>query len=193
VHHYNQSREFAWSRHAFKVLADKEEGRFECECKLWEHTGLFCHHVIAVFEHLRLDKIPPRYILQRYMKNPVKDPDFNRRDYKTAASAETTLPYRRTILYSEAMKTVNKGCLSDKMFNIVLAAFREVNMRMDCDEMETHQPKGSSPEHGEGDTKSAPTGKIPESGSVDRDGNHADIQLPLKSKTKGSRANQSDE
>jgi hypothetical protein len=63
VHHYNQSREFAWSRHEFKVLADEEEGRFECECKLWEHTGLFCHHVIAVFEHLRLDKIPPRYIL----------------------------------------------------------------------------------------------------------------------------------
>jgi hypothetical protein len=63
VHHYNQSREFAWSRHEFKVLADEEEGRFECECKLWEHTSLFCHHVIAVFEHLRLDKIPPRYIL----------------------------------------------------------------------------------------------------------------------------------
>lgn len=39
VHHYNQSRVFAWSRHEFRVLADETEGRFECECKLWEHTG----------------------------------------------------------------------------------------------------------------------------------------------------------
>jgi hypothetical protein len=39
VHHYNQSKEFAWSRHEFRVLADEVEGRYECECKLWEHTG----------------------------------------------------------------------------------------------------------------------------------------------------------
>ena len=39
VYHYNQSREFVWSRHEFHVLADEVEGRFECECKLWEHTG----------------------------------------------------------------------------------------------------------------------------------------------------------
>ena len=39
VHHYNQSRVFAWSRHEFRVKADEIAGKFECECKLWEHTG----------------------------------------------------------------------------------------------------------------------------------------------------------
>jgi hypothetical protein len=39
VHHYNQSRQFAWSRHEFHVLADETKGIYECECKLWEHTG----------------------------------------------------------------------------------------------------------------------------------------------------------
>ena len=39
VHHYNQTKEFAWSRHEFRVIADEAKGRFECECKLWEHTG----------------------------------------------------------------------------------------------------------------------------------------------------------
>ena len=39
VHHYNQSRKFSWSRHEFRVLADEDAGKFECECKLWEHTG----------------------------------------------------------------------------------------------------------------------------------------------------------
>lgn len=40
VHHYNQSREFAWSRHEFLVIANETEERYECECKLWEHTGM---------------------------------------------------------------------------------------------------------------------------------------------------------
>ena len=40
VHHYNQSREFAWSRHEFHVLADEIKGRFECESKLWYPTGM---------------------------------------------------------------------------------------------------------------------------------------------------------
>ena len=46
------------------------------------YAGMFCHHVIAVLEHLRLDRIPERYILQRYTTHPEKEPDYNRRDYK---------------------------------------------------------------------------------------------------------------
>ncbi|PNT63609.1 hypothetical protein BRADI_4g18311v3 [Brachypodium distachyon] len=126
VHHYNKSKEFAWSRHEFRVLADKAVGIFECECKLWEHTGLFCLHVIAVFEHLRLDETPRRYILKRYTKNAVTDPVFNRRDYKMTAQDGTSLEYRRTMLFNEAMKIVNKGMSSDHMFNVGMRAFKEV-------------------------------------------------------------------
>ncbi|PNT63358.1 hypothetical protein BRADI_4g14635v3 [Brachypodium distachyon] len=110
------TKEFAWSRHEFRVLADEAVGIFECECKLWEHTGLFYLHVIAVFEHLRLDEIPRRYILKRYTKNAVTDPVFNRRDYKMMAQDGTSLEYRRTMLFNKAMKTVNKGpAVSDEI------------------------------------------------------------------------------
>ncbi|XP_010230050.1 protein FAR1-RELATED SEQUENCE 5-like [Brachypodium distachyon] len=113
VHHYNQSREFSWSRHEFRVLADKAEGIFGCECKLWEHTGLFCLHVIAVFEHLRLDEIPRRYILKRYTKNAVADPVFNRRDYKMTAKDGTSLEYRRTMLFNEVVRIADNEQLLD--------------------------------------------------------------------------------
>ena len=39
VHRYNIEREFAWSRHEFQVVADEESGEYECECKLFDHTG----------------------------------------------------------------------------------------------------------------------------------------------------------
>ena len=93
-------------------------------------AGLFCQHVIGIFEHIRLDKIPDRYILQRYSNDPVTDPEFNRRDYLHKEGDETTLQYRRTILYNEALKTVNKGCSADQMFDKALAAFKEVNARL---------------------------------------------------------------
>ena len=89
------------------------------------NAGLFCHHVLAICEHLRLDKIPNRYILQRYTKDPVRNPDFDRRDYKKEAPTETTVEYRRTILYNEAMKLVGEGCSSDRMFHLALAALKE--------------------------------------------------------------------
>ena len=99
---------------------------------------MFCQHVIAVFDHLRLDKIPEEYILQRYTKNAVKDPSFNRRDYRASDTNGTSLEYRQTILYNEAMKMVNKGCSSDQMFDMALSALRDVNTRMDSDEIDVN-------------------------------------------------------
>ncbi|KAM0833439.1 hypothetical protein ACQ4PT_064260 [Festuca glaucescens] len=149
VHHYNQSKEFAWSRHEFRVLADEAEGRYECECKLWEHTGLFCHHVIAVFEHLRLDEIPSKYILQRYTKDAVTNPDFNRRDYRTTTEDGTSIEYRRTILYSEAVKIINKGCSSEAKFQIALSAFRDANSRLDNEDAELENNEDAEMENNE--------------------------------------------
>ena len=39
VHHYNRSDAFDWARHNFQVVADEQKGVYECECKLWTHTG----------------------------------------------------------------------------------------------------------------------------------------------------------
>ncbi|XP_020181282.1 protein FAR1-RELATED SEQUENCE 5-like [Aegilops tauschii subsp. strangulata] len=39
VHHYNRSDAFDWAWHKFQVVADEEKGVYECECKLWTHTG----------------------------------------------------------------------------------------------------------------------------------------------------------
>jgi hypothetical protein len=39
VRHYNQSDDFDWARHEFQVVADVTNGIYECECKLWTHTG----------------------------------------------------------------------------------------------------------------------------------------------------------
>ena len=37
---YNKPQKlFAWSQHAFQVVADPVGEIYDCECKLWDHTG----------------------------------------------------------------------------------------------------------------------------------------------------------
>ena len=38
VGHDDEER-FGWSKHEFQVVADPENEIYECECKLWTHTG----------------------------------------------------------------------------------------------------------------------------------------------------------
>ncbi|KAK1607952.1 hypothetical protein QYE76_031625 [Lolium multiflorum] len=191
VHHYNQSKEFAWSRHEFRVLADEVEGRYECECKLWEHTGLFCHHVIAVFEHLRLDEIPSKYILQRYTKDAVTNPDFNRRDYRRTTDDGTSIEYRRTILYSEAVKIINKGCSSEEKFQIALSAFRDANTRLDNEDAELENNEDAEMENNEQSSNqentTRETGEQNDIPQAENNDPYADIQPPLLAITKGSK------
>ena len=35
----HEEKVFAWSKHEFQVVADPENKIYECECKLWTHTG----------------------------------------------------------------------------------------------------------------------------------------------------------
>jgi hypothetical protein len=161
----------------------------ECECRLWKHTWILCHHLIAVFAHIRLDKIPGRYLLLRYSKNPVTDPTFNRKDYIKEAPTETSIEYRRTLLYNEAMKVVNKGCFSDKMFPIALAAFKEVNTRMETDENHTsNTSERSADADAEERAREGDSGDISANENTRQTDAFADIQPPPMAKTKGSKS-----
>ena len=152
-------------------------------------AGLFCHHVIAVFEHLRLDEIPTKYILKRYTKNAVTDPTFNRRDYIATASDGMSLEYRWALLYNEAMKTVNKALSSDRMFDRVMCAFKEVNSRLDDDENDVTNQSSSPPDGGEPE-QPLQSVDIPDDANSDA---YADIQPPPVAKTKGSRTKEKEE
>ena len=48
VRHEKGAGSFCWAQHAFKVVADKEAGVYECECKQWEHTGKLVATLIPI-------------------------------------------------------------------------------------------------------------------------------------------------
>ena len=53
VRHEKGAGSFCWAQHAFKVVADKEAGVYECECKQWEHTGKLVATLIPIQLHIK--------------------------------------------------------------------------------------------------------------------------------------------
>nr|XP_051207817.1 protein FAR1-RELATED SEQUENCE 12-like [Lolium perenne] len=102
VTYHQPTTDFSWSNHQFRVLADPIGGEYRCECLLWEHTGLFCLHVLCLLDHLRVDSIPVSYILRRYTNGARHRGTFDRIDYKTQASDGTSYLYQQNeSLYDE--------------------------------------------------------------------------------------------
>jgi hypothetical protein len=89
VKHEKGTRVFCWAQHAFKVLADKKEGIYKCECMQWEHIGLFCMYVIKVFTHLQVQSIPEKYILRHYTRNARSVVPWDRHDARVTTHADT--------------------------------------------------------------------------------------------------------
>jgi hypothetical protein len=51
VEHTTRSNKIVWGKHEFKVMADINAGKYACECKHWEHTGML-YWVIVIYNCL---------------------------------------------------------------------------------------------------------------------------------------------
>ncbi|CAN6363508.1 unnamed protein product [Urochloa humidicola] len=117
VRHETGEGSFCWAQHAFKVVADKEAGKYTCEWKQWEHTGLFCTHMIRVFMHLQVCRIPEEYILKRYTRNAREEVPWDRHDavrIRPEASKEQT---RLSKLLPMLMRLGRAGSKSDRAYD----------------------------------------------------------------------------
>ncbi|CAN6289628.1 unnamed protein product [Urochloa humidicola] len=117
VRHETGEGSFCWAQHAFKVVADKEVGKYTCECKQWEHTGLFCMHIIRVFTHLQVRKIPEEYILKRYTRNAKQDVPWDRHDAVRIGPEASKEQTRLSKLLPMLMRLGRAGSRSDRAYD----------------------------------------------------------------------------
>ncbi|WVZ93382.1 hypothetical protein U9M48_039365 [Paspalum notatum var. saurae] len=131
VQHTKRSNKIVWGQHQFKVFADVEVGRYKCECKQWEHTGLFCVHILRAFQILQIDKIPKEYILQRYTNLARQDVGFSRDDKKSKGKDGETKSYRQKTMLKNTMKIINKASMSKAGHDKYLDVMHELNELLD--------------------------------------------------------------
>jgi hypothetical protein len=62
--------------------------------------------------HLQVEKIPSKYILQRYTVSSRKDVPFERIDKSFRGKDGVTKSYRQKMLLTKTMKVVHQACMS---------------------------------------------------------------------------------
>ncbi|XP_058217567.1 protein FAR1-RELATED SEQUENCE 5-like [Rhododendron vialii] len=56
----------------FLVHFNEESAETNCNCRLFESKGMVCSHMISVWSKKKLEVVPDKYILRRWMKNLVR-------------------------------------------------------------------------------------------------------------------------
>jgi hypothetical protein len=69
-------------------------------------SGLLCVHLLRAFMHLQVEKIPSKYILQRYTVSSRQDVPFERNDKSFRGKDGVTKSYRQKNVANEN----NEGC-----------------------------------------------------------------------------------
>ncbi|WVZ52519.1 LOW QUALITY PROTEIN: hypothetical protein U9M48_003567, partial [Paspalum notatum var. saurae] len=128
VQHTRRSNKIVWGQHQFKFFAYVEAGRYKCECKRWEHT-VFNSGSCGI---LQIDKIPKKYILQRYTNSARQDVGFSRDDKKSKGKDGETKSYRQKTMLKNTMKVINKASMSNVGLDKYLDVMHELNRLLDC-------------------------------------------------------------
>lgn len=53
----------------FTVCVNQDDWEIKCNCRLFEFRGILCRHAVTVLIYKKVDDIPKKYILQRWMKD----------------------------------------------------------------------------------------------------------------------------
>ncbi|XP_040377339.1 protein FAR1-RELATED SEQUENCE 1-like [Oryza brachyantha] len=101
----------------FEVQVDMATQEMLCGCKLFEHLGILCSHIIRVMVQYGFTEISHRYIMKRWTKDarniiPKHLEEYYLKD-KEAASSGT---YRSTVLHKSALDVVRFGGASAKTY-----------------------------------------------------------------------------
>ncbi|KAM0869149.1 hypothetical protein ACQ4PT_040856 [Festuca glaucescens] len=69
VMHVDAENRDAWSRVNFTITVEPELGLHKCQCRLYEHFGIVCCHIMLVMIQSGVMKIPDCHIMKRWTVN----------------------------------------------------------------------------------------------------------------------------
>jgi hypothetical protein len=77
--------------------------------------------------HLQVEKIPSKYILQRYIVSSRKDVPFERIDESFRGKDGVTKSYRQKMLLTKTMKVVRQACMSKAGYDKAMDVLDELD------------------------------------------------------------------
>jgi hypothetical protein len=90
-------------------------------------SGLSRVHLLRAFMHLQVQKIPSKYILQRYTVSSRQDVPFERIDKSLRGKDGVTKSYRQKMLLTKTIKVVRQVCMSKAGYDKAMDVLDELD------------------------------------------------------------------
>ncbi|KAK7307412.1 hypothetical protein VNO77_40452 [Canavalia gladiata] len=110
---------------AYLVRFNCFEMKATCSCQMFEFSGLVCRHILTVFRVTNLLTLPSHYILKRWSRNAKSGVILDERTADLSNGARESLTIRYNNLRHEALKYVDEGVSSPKVYDVAMSALRE--------------------------------------------------------------------
>ncbi|KAJ1263012.1 hypothetical protein BS78_09G151800 [Paspalum vaginatum] len=109
-----------WGREVYEVQANFGDREFSCVCKLFEHMGILCSHILMVLVHYGLKEIPEKYILKRWTKVARDGIPDHLQGYTTDKEAMESQVYRHCLLRKQMLEFINLGDASSEVCQMAI-------------------------------------------------------------------------
>jgi hypothetical protein len=109
------------------VLVNKQTEEYSCVCCKFEKDGILCSHILKVMLHLELEKIPEKYIIERWRKKSQK------LNYRLPAPEEIDNDSLRYSLLTRILtQTASKGSKSREKCQYLIQEAKRIEEHLDA-------------------------------------------------------------
>ncbi|KAL4313853.1 protein FAR1-RELATED SEQUENCE 5 [Arachis duranensis] len=110
---------------AYFVRFNSFEMKVTCSCQMFEFLGLVCRHILTVFRVTNILTLPSHYILKRWTRNAKSGVILDEHTPDLLNGARESLTIRYNNLRHEALKYVDDGIRSPRVYDVAMSALQE--------------------------------------------------------------------
>ncbi|XP_039064545.1 protein FAR1-RELATED SEQUENCE 9-like [Hibiscus syriacus] len=101
------------------------EMKANCSCQMFEHSGIICRHILAVFKAKNVLTLPSQYVLKRWTRAAKIGDVQDEHASDLPNNSRESLTDRYNILRQEVIKYVEEGAKSIHVYNVAMDALQE--------------------------------------------------------------------
>ncbi|GKU98206.1 hypothetical protein SLEP1_g11238 [Rubroshorea leprosula] len=116
---------FGEDQKAHVVKFNVFEKKATCSCQMFEHSGIICRHILAVFRVTNVLTLPSHYILKRWTRNAKGRVVLDNCTVGLPSNSQESYATRHENLCHQAMKFIEEGVESVLMYNVAIDALHE--------------------------------------------------------------------
>ncbi|BAF28820.2 Os11g0681400 [Oryza sativa Japonica Group] len=128
------------------VLFNQEDCDLHCECRHFEFRGILCRHILSILPLVDIEKVPSKYILQRWRKDFKRKHTFIKCSYDD--QLDTPIVRRFDTLCKRFNEVAENGSVSDALCNLVMDGLNELQIKIDAHhgskEIQEYQQNGKN-------------------------------------------------